>query len=56
MENKTEGNESKIITGDYNCTLDKMDRDEGNKTQKNCRCYSSFALSKLIMDNGLEDL
>ena len=56
MENKTEGNENKIITGDFNCTLHKMGRDEGNKTQKNCRCHSNFALSKLIMDNGLEDL
>ena len=33
-----------------------MDRDEGNKTQKRYRCHSNFALSKLIMDNGLEDL
>ena len=26
MENKNEGNESKIILGDFNCTMDKMDR------------------------------
>ena len=56
MENKTEGDENKIIIGDFNCTLDKMDRHEGNKTQKRYRCHSNFALSKLIMDNGLEDL
>ena len=33
-----------------------MDRDEGNKTQKRYRCHSNFALSKIITDNGLEDL
>ena len=31
MENKNEGNESKIILGDFNCTMDKMDRYGGNK-------------------------
>ena len=34
MENKSEGNENKIILGDFNNTIDKMDRDGGNKTQK----------------------
>ena len=33
MENKNEGNENKIILGDFNCTMDKMDRYGGNKTQ-----------------------
>ena len=33
MENKCEGNENKIILGDFNITIDKMDRDGGNKTQ-----------------------
>ena len=56
IENKTEGNENKIIIRDFNCTLEKMDRDEGNKTQKHYRCHVLFALSKIIMDNGLEDL
>ena len=56
IENKTEGNENKIIIGDFNCTLEKMDRDEGNKTQKRYICHSLFALSKIIIDNGLEDL
>ena len=27
MGNKTEGNESKIILGDFNCTMNKKDRD-----------------------------
>ena len=45
-----------MIIGDFNCTLDKMDRDEGTKTQKRYRCHSNFALSKLIKDIGLEDL
>ena len=56
MENKNEGNKNKMILGDFNCTMDKMDRDGGNKTQKLYRCRSNNALSKLIMNNGLEDL
>ena len=34
MENKNEGNENKIILGDFNCTTDKMEKDGGNKTQR----------------------
>ena len=56
MENKTEGNENKIILGDFNCTMDKMDRDGENKTQRLYRCCSNYSLSKFIVDNGLEDL
>ena len=33
-----------------------MERDIGNKTQRLYRCCSNYALSKLITDNGLEDL
>ena len=33
-----------------------MDKDDGNKTQRIYRCRSYYALSKLIVDNGLEDL
>ena len=40
MENKCEGNENKIILGDFNITMDKMDRDGGNITQRLCRCRS----------------
>ena len=36
--------------------MDKMDRDGENKTQRLYRCCSSYALSKLIKDNELEDL
>ena len=32
MENKCKGNENKIIFEDFNITMDKMDRDGGNKT------------------------
>ena len=56
MENKNEGNENKIILGDFNCTMNNMDRDGGNKTQRLYRCCSKYALSKLIIDNGLGDL
>ena len=31
MENKCEENENKIILGDFNITMDKMDRDGENK-------------------------
>ena len=44
MQNKKEGNENKIIIGDLNCTMDKIDRVSGNKTQKLYRCCSNCAL------------
>ena len=56
MKNKNEGNENKIILGDLNCTMDKIDRDGENKTKRLYRCCSNYAMSKLIVDNGLEDL
>ena len=56
MENKNEEHEKKIILGDSNCTMDKMNRDGENKTQILYRCYSNYVVSKLIVDNGLEDL
>ena len=34
MENKNEGNESKIILVDFNCTVDRMDWYDGNKTRR----------------------
>ena len=33
MEKKNEGNEIKIILGDFTCTLDKIDRYDENKIQ-----------------------
>ena len=56
IENKNKGNENKIILEDFNCTMDKMGRDGEKKTQRLYWCCSSYALSKLIVDNGLEDL
>ena len=50
MENKNEGNENKIILGDFNCTMDKMDRYGGNKTQRLYRCCSYYTFN---VDNGL---
>ena len=50
MGNKNERNENKIILGDINCTMDKMDKDGGIKTQ------SFYAMSKLIVNNVLKDL
>ena len=43
-----------MILGDFNCTIDKIDRDVRNKTLY--ICHFNYALSKLIVDNGLEDL
>ena len=34
MENKSERNENKIILGNLNCTMNKMERDGGNKIQR----------------------
>ena len=51
-----EGNENKIMLGVLNCTMDKIDRDGENKTQRLYRCYSNYALYKLIVDNEIEDL
>ena len=42
--------------GDLNCKMDKIDRGGENKTQRLYRCCSNYALSKFIVDNGLEDL
>ena len=36
--------------------MDKTGRNGENKTQNLYRCCSSYALSKLIVDNRLEDL
>ena len=44
MQNKNEGNENKIITGDLNCTMDKIDRDGENKAQRFYRTCSNCAL------------
>ena len=56
MQNKNEESENKIMLGDLNCSMDKTDRDGENKRQILYRCCSNYALSKLIADNGLEDL
>ena len=56
MENKGEENENKIILGNFNCAMDKMVKDVGNKTQRLYRCGSNYALPKLIVNNGLEDI
>ena len=56
MEHENEGNENKITLEDFNCTMYKMDRDGENKTQRLYWCCSSYVLSKLIVDNGLENL
>ena len=44
------------MLGVLSCTMNKTDRDGENKTQRLYRCRSNYALSKLIVNNGLEDL
>ena len=44
------------MLGVLNCAMDKIDRVGENKTQRLYRCCSNYALPKLIVDNGLEDL
>ena len=56
MQNKNEENENKIMLGDLNSIMDKIDRDDENKTQRLYGCCSNYVLSKLIVGNGLEDL
>ena len=56
MQNINEENENKIMLGDLNCTMDKIGRDDKNKTQRPYRCCCSCVVSKLIVNNGLEDL
>ena len=56
MKNTIEGNENNIILGDLNYTMDKIERDGGNKTQRLHRCCSNYALSKIIVDNELKNL
>ena len=56
MENKSDRNENKILLEDSDCALDEMDKDDGNKTQRLYRCGSNYALSKLIVNNGLKGL
>ena len=56
VQNKNERSENKIILGDLNCTMDKIDRDGENKKQILYRYCYNYTLSKLIVDNGLEDL
>ena len=56
MENKNKGKENKIMLEEFNCTMDKMDWVGENETERLYWCCSSYVLSKLIMDNGLEYL
>ena len=56
MHNKNKGNVNKIMLGDLNFTIDKIDSEGENKPERLYRCSSNYALSKLIVDNGLEDL
>ena len=45
-----------IYLGTLVILMDKMDRGGGNKEQRLYRCCSNYALSKLIINNGIDDL
>ena len=49
-------NKHKIMLRKFNCAMDKIAKDGGNKIQRLYRCGSNYALAKLIVDNGLENL
>ena len=55
VENRNKGNENKMILGGFNCTMDKMQRLVEIK-HRLYRCCFNYPLSKLIVDNGPEDL
>ena len=44
------------MLGDLNCTMDTIGRDGENKKKRLYIGCSSYDLSKIIVDNGLEDL
>ena len=54
VKNKNEGNENKTILGDFNCTVDKRDKDGWDQPQRLFNCSSNNSLSRLIVYNGLE--
>ena len=56
MEKKNERNKNKIMLGEFNFTMDKMGRCGGNKSQIPYRSCSNYGLSRVIVDNGFEDL
>ena len=56
MKNKCEKNEKNIYLVTLVILMDKMDRGGENKEQRLHRCCSNYAVSKLIIDNGLDDL
>ena len=50
MEIKKEGNVNKIIPGDFNCTMDKMERDSKNKALYRCHFNYSLSNSSWLLD------
>ena len=56
MENENKRKEIKIILGDFSCTMDQMVRNGGSKAQRIHRCRSNYVLSKIIVNNQLNDL
>ena len=51
MKNKNEVNENKLMLGDFNCRVDKKERNGSNKTLY--KFHFSYALSKLIVDKEI---
>ena len=56
MGNKNEGNKIKIILGDFNCTMDKMDRDSQGQIQTTstyANAEDTPSVVKLLKNTGI---
>ena len=55
MENKSEGNEKKKRLGEFDCTMDKMNREGGNKIQNVFRSTQKVKFAKSISELSTDD-
>ena len=46
MQNKNKENKNKVMLGDLNFTMDKIDSEGENKSERLYKCSSNYALSK----------
>ena len=53
MENKCEGNENKIVLGDFNITIGIMDRDDGKKTKTLLRSFQRSTIYRIYTDTKI---
>ena len=53
VENKCEGNENKIVLGDFNITIGIMDRDDGKKTKTLLRSFQRSTIYRIYTDTKI---